>query len=128
MAEIMTVIGDFSITVTATAAVTPSRGARLKIASDGTYGLAPIGEIGQGFAVATFASAGGRGTMFPVNKQGTVVAIASEAIAVGDDVYSAADGKCSTTATNAVFIGRAKSAASGDGVLFELIVGGPVPV
>lgn len=128
MAELCTTIGDFAISFTATAGVTPARGARLVIASDGTYGLAPIGEIGQGFNQFTVASAGGSGTYKPLNAPGTQVAIASEAIAVGDDVFTAASGKCSTTATAAVFIGRAKQAASGDGVLFEVITGGTVPI
>jgi hypothetical protein len=63
-----------------------------------------------------------------LNGQGTQVAIASEAIAVGDDVFTAASGKCSTTATLATFIGRAKTAAAADGDLFELITSGPVPI
>lgn len=128
MAELCTTIGDFAISFTATAAVTPSRGARLLIASDGTYGLAPIGDVGQGFCQYTVSDSGGSGTYKPWNGQGTQVGIASEAIAVGDDVYTAASGKCSTTATNALWLGRAKQAATGDGVLFEIIVSSPATI
>jgi hypothetical protein len=128
MPELCTTIGDFAVSFTATAGVTPARGARLLIASDGTYGLAPIGDAGCGFNQYTVSAAGGSGTYKPNNANGTQVGIASEAIAVGDDVFSAANGKCSTTAAGAVFLGRAKQAATGDGVLFELIIGGTVPV
>lgn len=128
MAELATTIGDFAVSFTATAGVTPSRGARLLIASDGTYGLAPIGEVGQGFNQYTVSAAGGSGTYKPTNGDGTQVAIASAAVAVGALVYTAASGKCSSTATSAVFIGRAKQAAAADNDLFEIIVGGTVPI
>ena len=124
MSELATTIGDFAVSFTATSGVTPGRGYRLLIASDGTYGLAGINDVGQGFNQYTVSAAGGSGTYKPTNAPGSQVAVASEAIAVGDRCYTVAGGKVSKTATSAIFIGNAKQAATGDGVLFELIVNG----
>lgn len=53
---------------------------------------------------------------------GTVKTTASEAIAAGDQLYKAASGKVSKTATGSVLIGIAVTAASGDGSIFEALL------
>lgn len=120
MAELCTTIGDFAISFTATSGVTPTRGLRLLLASDGTYGLAGLNDAGNGHCQYDVPISGS-GTFKPLNAPGSQVAVASEAIAVGDRVYSVAGGKVSKTATSAIYLGIAKQAASGNGVLFEYI-------
>lgn len=91
-----------------------------------------VKRSGAGFAIAVLADRGIGHTMQAVgvddygavrlnNQPGITIGIASEAIVVGDVVYSAAAGKVSKTATSAVRLGIADTAASGDGVLFRYI-------
>lgn len=65
------------------------------------------------------------GAVVPVRlaAAGTVKLTASEAIVVGDRLYKAASGKVSKTATGSVAVGRALSAATGDGSIFEAVIG-----
>lgn len=54
--------------------------------------------------------------------QGTCECIASEAIAMGAAVYTAASGKVSdTAAATSFYFGEAMEAASGDGSVFEVL-------
>src|SRR5690242_12075584 len=102
MADLMTINEGPNITVTATSGVTPARGNRLTMASDGTVGLAGIGVYGEYVAQYTFAASGGTETVRFFNAQGThVLQSTAAAIAVGDSVYTAASGVVSNTSTNA---------------------------
>lgn len=105
------------ITVQANVAI--AIGLRMKQAGTGLYGLAPLTEIGEGFAHQDFAAANDYGVMRDANAPGTQQGVASEAIAVNDIVYTAANGQISKTATATGYrLGRAITAASGAGVLF----------
>ena len=119
MADIVTVNEGPNITVTATAGVTPSRGHRLTMASDGTVGLAGIGITGEYVALYDFPTSGATETARMLNAQGTqVLKTTAAAVAVGDSVYSAASGVVSNTSTNAVLIGIARTAiGSGGGLI-----------
>ena len=55
------------------------------------------------------------------NKQGTLIMVASAALAVGANVFTAASGKVGASATGAFLIGTALTAATGDGSLFEVL-------
>jgi hypothetical protein len=105
------------ITVQSSAAV--ALGLRMVLASTGKYGVAGLTAIGEGIAHEAFAADGSYGVMRDINADGTQRGVASEAIAIADPVYTAADGKISKTATATGFrIGTAISAASADGVMF----------
>lgn len=105
------------ITVQANVAI--ALGLRMKQAATGLYGLAPLTEVGEGIAHQDFAAANDYGVMRDLNAPGTQQGVASEAIAINDVVYTAANGQISKTATATGFrLGRANSAASGAGVLF----------
>ena len=103
-----------SVTVTAVAV---SRGARLTLASTGTAAASAATVRGDYVALQDIP-ASGIGLVAPIESGGSVPLIPDGAIAIGDAVYSAASGKVSTTSTNAVLIGKAVQASSGDGVLF----------
>jgi hypothetical protein len=62
----------------------------------------------------------------PLNKTGTLEMVANGAISEGEDVYPAADGKCSATAAGGKF-GKALEAATADGDIIEILVY-PVPM
>lgn len=109
----------FSVNLTSSAV---ARGLRLTLDSSGTCSASAIGvrgdymSAGAGAASATIAA-------YSMQEAGIVAATASEAIVVGDLCYSAAVGKVSkSSGGGAVIVGKANTAASGDGVLFELIV------
>jgi hypothetical protein len=61
------------------------------------------------------------GKLIPIRfmSAGTVPAIAAEAIAVGDLVYKAANGKVNKTNTN-LLVGRAMEAATADGDFIQI--------
>lgn len=95
---------------------------RLTLNSSGQWAKAAIGVRGDAIAEEGKASGGllaGRLLYYG----GTHIGIASEAILVGDIVYSAASGKISKTSGGAVALGRAVTAASGDGAQFEWMPG-----
>lgn len=118
----MTINEGPNITVTATSGVTPARGVRLTMASDGTVGLAGLGIAGEYVASYTFPSAGATETVRFLNAQGTqVMKTTAAAVAVGDSVYSAASGVVSNTSTNAILIGIAKTAIDSAGGLIIVV-------
>lgn len=122
MADILTINEGPNITVTATAGVTPARGNRLTMAADGTVGLAGVGIAGEYVAMYTFDAAGATHTVRLLNAQGTqVVQSTAAAIAVGDTVYSAANGTVSNTAAGAILLGIAKTAVGGGGGLLIIV-------
>lgn len=108
-----------NFTVQANAAVAVNL--RVDIDANGKYGPAAIGNMGVGIAQTPAAADGDYFVVRHINAPGTQKGVASEAIDIGEAVYSAANGEISVTATDAVLLGRAKSAASGDGVAFEWI-------
>lgn len=115
MASIATYRGIQPVTVIATA-VAIARGVRVALDSDGLVAAAAISVRGD-YVTLEAIPADGVG-LAALLQQGSVPMVASEAVVVGDDAYSAADGKCSTTSGGgAVIVGKWVQAASGDGVL-----------
>lgn len=106
-------------------AVAVARGARVTVDSSRTVAASDIGVRGD--FVAMVAAAASQPFAAASLQTGSIVPmLASEAIAVGDDVYSAASGKVSTTSGGgAVLLGKAMTAASGDGILFEVLLENP---
>lgn len=104
--------------------VAVSRGTRVTLASTGLVAASAIGVRGD--YVATVDAAASATFSAVSMQQGAIVsALASEAIVVGDPVYSAASGLFSKTSTSAVLVGKANTAASGSGILFEVILANP---
>lgn len=112
----------FSATLTAVAVV---RGVRLTMDSSNLYSVSAISVRGD--LVASVAGAASECIACYSLQTGSIVAmVANEAIAVGDDVFSAAIGKVSTTSGGgAVLLGKANTAASGDNILFEVLLQNP---
>lgn len=107
-------------TATATA-VAIAAFTRVNVTAAGLIEAAAIGVLGVGITKHQFA-ASGTGLVRLLNAPGTQIGVASEAIAIGDPVYSAAAGKISKTAGGgAVLMGVATSVASGDGIPFTFI-------
>lgn len=124
MAELAASSGNSLFTATATA-VAIARGARVALNSSGL--VAAAGNTVRGEYVAAGAvAASGTAAFFQIQNGGIIPCIADGAIAVGDTVYSGASGKVSLTSTSAVIIGKANTAASGDGILFEVLVNNPL--
>lgn len=120
MAELAAASGSQLFTVTATA-VAIARGIRVTLDANGLVAASAIGVRGDYVAAGAIA-ASGTGAAYNTNHAGIIPVVASEAIAVGDLCYSAANGKVSkSSGGGAVIIGKANTAASADGVLFELI-------
>lgn len=118
----MTINEGPNITVTATSGVTPLRGHRLTMASDGTVGLAGIAVAGEYVATYDFPAAAATETVRFLNAQGTqVMKTTAAAVAVGDSVYTAASGVVSNTSTSAVLIGIAKTAIGSGGGLIVVV-------
>lgn len=115
MAEIATYRGIEPVTVIATA-VAIARGIRVAKDSTGAVAAAGIGVRGDYVTLEAIPASGiGAAALL---QQGSVPMVASEAVAIGDDAFSAADGKASTTSGGgAVIVGKWVQAASGDGVL-----------
>lgn len=61
-------------------------------------------------------------TPTPVDVLGTTIVEAGEAIAAGDHIAVGSDGKAAVYADGDVCVGLALQAASGDGVLFEMLL------
>jgi Uncharacterized conserved protein (DUF2190) len=124
MAELASLVGAtlHSVNLTAVAVV---RGARLTLDASGTCAASAIGVRGD-YVASSAGAASATIAAVPLQLGCIVPMLASEAIAVGDDVLSAASGKVSTTTGGgAVLLGKAVTAASGDGVLFEVLLGNP---
>ncbi len=106
-------------------AVAIARGIRVSLASTGLVAAAASTVRGEGVASAALA-ASVTGAYFPLQNSAIVPMVADGAISIGDTIYSAASGKVGTTSTGAVIMGKANTAASGDGILFEVIVNNPL--
>lgn len=118
MADMATYIGVTPVTAKLSA-VAVARGVRLTLASTGLCAVSASTERGEYVTLREGAAS----EVIPVAVSGTpakVPALASEAVAIGDAAYSAANGKFSKTATSAVLMGKWTMAASGDGVLGEV--------
>lgn len=118
MAELATYTGVTPISKKLTNSAI-GRGLRVVLNSSGVVALAGIGVPGH---YVTLQS-GAADEVVPVVPLGTpakIPAVASEAVAVGDKAYSAANGKFSKTSTDAVEVGVWTLAASADGVLGEV--------
>lgn len=106
-------------------AVAVARGIRVTLDSSGTVAASAIGVRGD-FVASQDAAASEPFAAFALQNGQIIPMVANEAIAVGDDVYSAASGKVSTTSGGgAVLLGKANTAASGDGILFEVLTANP---
>lgn len=118
MADLATYNSVSPVTIKVGAAAV-ARGVRVLLGSDGTVSAASAAARGQYVTLRE----GAIGEAIPGVAAGTpakVPALASEAVDVGDPAYSAANGKFSQTATDAVYMGVWTMAASGDGVLGEV--------
>ena len=85
---------------------------------DGT--VAGLTEIGIG-TCQQFGQSGDTVSVASISKQGTYIAIAAAAITAGAPVYTAASGKVSVSASTAFRLGFAKTAATADGDLIEVV-------
>lgn len=104
-----------------TAAAATAYGLRVHLNASSAWAISGISVRGLGHAAEGIAS-GARGPVRLINCGGELTGIASEAIAVGDTVYSAASGKMSkTSGGGAVAMGTASSAAGADGDQFTYI-------
>ncbi|HRI52468.1 MAG TPA: DUF2190 family protein [Pseudomonadota bacterium] len=108
------------------AAADTALGLRVTINSSGQAAIAGIAARGIGHADSGIDS-GVSGPIRLTNTGGELVGIASEAIAVGDTVLTAASGKCSkTTGGGALEIGICTFAAGTNGDQFKYIPCRPV--
>lgn len=106
-------------------AVAIARGIRVTLDSSGTVAASAIGVRGD-FVTANACAASEPVACFSLQTGSIVPMTASEAIAIGDDVLSAATGLVSTTTGGgAVLLGKAVTAASGTGILFEVLLENP---
>lgn len=119
MAELASYIGIEPRTIKATA-VAQARGIRVTLDSSGTTAASAIGVRGDYITLQAIA-ASDFGLAASTSGGGKIPVVASEATAVGDAAYSAADGKVSkTSGGGAVLMGKWTLAASGDGILGEI--------
>ncbi len=106
-------------------AASVARGIRLTMDSSNTYSASAISVRGD----VVSAQAGAASEFIDVFslQNGSIVPMtASEAIVVGDAIYSAATGLVSkTSGGGAVLLGKANTAASGTGILFEVLLENP---
>lgn len=124
MAELAALVGATLLSVNLSA-VAVARGIRVTLASTGLCAASAISERGDYVTVAAGAASA---TVAAVPLQlGCIVPMtASEAITLGDPIYSAATGLVSkTSGGGAVLLGKANTAASGTGVLFEVLLENP---
>lgn len=106
-------------------AVAVARGIRVALASTGLVAAAASTVRGD-FVSSQAAAASAPFAAFGLQPGGIVPMVADGAIVIGDTIYSAASGKVGLTSTGAVIVGKANTAASGDGILFEVIVNNPL--
>lgn len=105
-------------------AVAVVRGARYTLDASGTVALSAIGVRGD-FVASQTAAASEPFAAFSLQNGSIIPMLATGALAVGDTVYSAASGTVSSTSTSAVLLGKAVTAASGSGILFEVLLENP---
>ncbi len=113
------------LTTVIPSAVAVARGIRLSLASTGLVAAAASTVRGE-YVSSQAAAASEPLAAFQPQSGGITPYVADGAIAVGDTVYSAASGKVGLTSTSTVIIGKANTAASGDGILFEVINTNPL--
>ena len=90
--------------------------------SDGKVTIAGLGDVDLGTCVEPVFEQGGRITLSLNSKAGTQKAVAAGAIAAGAKVYTAANGKVSSTGATGSFLrGIALEAASGDNSVLEIM-------
>lgn len=108
------------IPMTADAAI--AQYARVLLEADGRIVTAGLADVDIGVAMREAFAAGDPVTVRLRNAQGSVPMIASEAIEVGDLVYSETAGKVQDTAQATSFlVGQARTAAGADGHFLEVI-------
>jgi len=97
-------------------------GIRCKMDSDGKVTIAGVGDTDLGTNVEPVFKQGARITLHLNSKAGTQKAVAAAAITVGSKVYTAANGKVSSTAATGSFLrGIALQSASGDNSVLEIL-------
>lgn len=108
------------IPMTADAAI--AQYARVLVEADGRIVTAGLADVDIGVAMVQAFAAGDVIRVRLRNAQGSVPMIASEAIEVGDLVYSEMAGKCQDTAQATSFlVGQAVTPAGADGEYLEVI-------
>jgi hypothetical protein len=112
----MAIMSHGHIAITASATLVPYR----LVTAAGAY--AGLSTTQDHVGVSMEHAASGESVTVRLPNAGTVKLTASEAIAAGAQLYKAADGKVSDTATDSVLIGIAITAASGDGSIFEALL------
>lgn len=106
------------------------RGARLTFDSTGVV-VAAASTVRGDFVAATAIAASTStldqyGAAFSLQAGSIVPGLAAEAVVVADPVYSDASGKWGKTSASHVLMGKAVTAASGDGIMFEILLENPV--
>lgn len=124
MAELAAYTGANLFTATATSTAI-ARGIRVSLASTGLVAAAASTVRGD-YVASQAVAASGVAAFFPIQPGGIVPMVGDGALAVGDTIYSAASGKVGATSTSTVIIGKANTACSGDGVLFEVLINNPL--
>lgn len=99
--------------------------ARVKLASDGTISTAVLADVEIGIAQQDAFASGDIVTVRLRNASGTQKAIALAAIVAGANVYSAAAGKVSVSASGAFNLGKAMEAATASGDIIEIMYATP---
>lgn len=112
-----------SIRLTASAV---ARGLRVSMASTGLCAVAASTVRGDYVMSQAGAASQNDVAAFQPQAGGITPYVADGAISIGDTIYSAASGKVGKTSTSTVIIGIANTAASGDGILFEVINANPL--
>ena len=92
----------------------------MRLNSSDAWVYADAGEMPHAVACERIASGLPLAGKLLDNKPGTIKCVASAAISLFDDVYTAADGKVSTVNTG-VYVGQALDAASGDDSVIEVL-------
>lgn len=120
MADLSSDLAIAPLTIKATSAA-QARGVRVTLASTGDTAVTDATTRGDYVTLQAIA-ASDYGAAASLGGGGKVPALASEAVAIGDPAYAAASGKFSKTSTNAAYLGRWTQAASGDGVLGQVLL------
>jgi hypothetical protein len=91
---------------------------RIKLGSAGTYSVCGLTDYGDAVLDVDGAASDTGLRARNLASEGTQLGIASGSVAIGDTLYSAASGCVSSTqGTNAVVVGKAKTAAADTGVV-----------
>jgi len=105
-------------------AVALVRGVRVTKDTNGTVAVSALGVRGD-YVTITSCDASEPVQVASMQGGGKVPALASEAATVGAAAYSAAAGKFSVTATDAILVGKWTMAASGNNVIGEVELSNP---